>query len=83
MKSEVDPTQITQKKSFYLVCFFCKWTSRDAGILDQPTSSGGWPEADTPNSKRLDDIFDHYRGLAQKEKLDKEKKRINPRTGKN
>ena len=35
-----------------------------------------WPEIETPNAKRLDVLFDHYKLLAQKEKLEKEKKRI-------
>ena len=43
-------------------------------------ASGNWPEIETPNAKRLDALFDRYRLLAQKEKLEKEKKRISPRS---
>jgi dynactin-4 len=43
-------------------------------------ASGNWPELETPNAKRLDALLDRYRLLAQREKLDKEKKRISPRS---
>ena len=43
-------------------------------------ASGNWPELETPNAQRLDALFDRYRLLAQKEKLEKEKKRISPRS---
>lgn len=43
-------------------------------------ASGAWPEMEIPNAKRLESLFDYYRMVAQKEKMDKEKKRINPRT---
>lgn len=43
-------------------------------------ASGNWPELEIPNGKRIDVLFDHYRVLAQREKLDKEKKRISPRS---
>jgi dynactin-4 len=48
-------------------------------ILDLK-ASGNWPELEIPNAKRIDVLFDHYRMLAQKEKLEKEKKRISPRS---
>ncbi|XP_054161438.1 dynactin subunit 4-like [Oppia nitens] len=75
-----DPTQTQHKKVFYLICYYCRWSSRDIGIPDQSVASGNWPELETPNCKRLDQLFDRYRLLAQKEKLDKEKKRISPRS---
>ncbi|KAI1303581.1 Dynactin subunit 4 [Halotydeus destructor] len=81
VKSDTDASVVTPKKSFYLVCNFCKWTSRDANIADQSTGSGGWPDVPTPDGRRLDVLYEHYRVIAQKEKMEKEKKRINPRTG--
>jgi len=49
-------------------------------MINHLTASGNWPELEVPNAKRVDVLFDHYRMLAQKEKLEKEKKRISPRS---
>lgn len=46
--------------------------------------TGGWPEPETPNAARIDDLFEFYRVLAQREKfekLEKEKRRLNPSAG--
>lgn len=32
-----DPNKTIPKKVYYLVCGFCRWTSRDVGIPDQTT----------------------------------------------
>ncbi|KAG8188563.1 hypothetical protein JTE90_007170 [Oedothorax gibbosus] len=71
-----DP-KIVSKKFYYLTCGFCRWTSRDVGIPDQTTASGGWQETENPNSKRISQLMEYYRLLAQKEKLEKERKKIN------
>ena len=31
-----DANKPTTKKMYYLVCGFCRWTTRDAGIEDKP-----------------------------------------------
>ena len=42
--AEGDAGKKTAKKMYYLVCGFCRWTTRDIGLPDQPVASGGWPE---------------------------------------
>ncbi|KAF8787846.1 Dynactin subunit 4 like protein [Argiope bruennichi] len=74
-----DASKTMPKKVYYLVCGFCRWTSRDVGIADQATASGGWQEAENPHSKRISQLMEYYRLLAQKEKLERERKKINQR----
>lgn len=74
--SQEDPSQIVAKKVFYLVCAFCHWTSRDIGLPDQAVASGAWPELEPEQAPRLAQIQEHYRGLAQREKLEKESRRF-------
>ena len=50
-------------------------------LADQQSGAGSWPELETPERVRLSGIADFYRRVAQKEKVEKEKKRINPRAG--
>lgn len=74
--SPEDPTKLVGKKLYYLACAFCRWTSRDIGLKDQNVASGGWPELENPRSARLANLQDHYRSIAQREKLEKESKRF-------
>ncbi len=37
--STEDPSKLVPKKMFYLVCGFCRWTTREAGLPDQPSGS--------------------------------------------
>ncbi|TRY61406.1 hypothetical protein TCAL_03671 [Tigriopus californicus] len=71
-----DPSQLVAKKVFYLVCAFCHWTSRDIGLPDQAVASGAWPDLEPHQAARLAQIQEHYRGLAQREKLEKESRRF-------
>ncbi|XP_050681146.1 dynactin subunit 4 isoform X2 [Leptidea sinapis] len=64
------------KKMYYLLCFNCRWTSRDVGIPDQPV--GGWPERVNPFNSRVNQLLDFYKAVVQQEKqekLDKERKK--------
>jgi dynactin-4 len=70
-----DPAKTTPKKVYYLACGFCRWTSRDVGMKDQPVASGGWPEQENADTKRIGVLLDYYRQLAQREKAEKEKKK--------
>lgn len=79
--SETDPNGMTTRKAQFLLCSYCKWSSKDVGIPDQFIGSGGWPEVEAPNRKRVEGLVDHYRVIAQRERMEKEKKRINPRPG--
>jgi len=64
------------KKLYYLACAFCRWTSRDAGLPDQTVASGAWPQPEAPEAARFATLQDHYRTLAQREKLEKENRRF-------
>ena len=64
------------KKVYYLACGFCRWTTRDIGLPDQNVASGGWPEPENPDSARFASLEDHYRSIAQREKLEKESRRF-------
>ena len=66
----------TTKKMYYLVCGFCRWTTRDIGLPDQPVASGGWPEPDNPDAARFASLHEHFRALAQREKLEKDTRRF-------
>lgn len=74
-----EPGRTVPKKVYYLVCGFCRWTSRDVGIPDQTTASGGWQEAENPHGQRINQLMEFYRVLAQREKLEKERKKISQR----
>jgi len=71
-----DPTKMVAKKVYYLACAFCRWTSRDIGLPDQTVASGGWPEQDNCNSERIAALQEHYRAIAQREKIEKESRRF-------
>lgn len=43
-------------------------------------AGSNFPEPEIPNAKRLDTLFEYYRILSHKEKNEKEKKRVNPRS---
>lgn len=73
--SPEDSSKMIPKKMFYLVCGFCRWTTREAGLPDQPVATGSWPDSDNINSARVAVLFEHYRSLAQLDKFEKEQKR--------
>jgi len=64
------------KKMYYLFCHFCRWTTRDIGLPDQPVASGGWPEPENPDAARFAALHEHFRALAQREKMEKETRRF-------
>jgi len=73
--SAEDPSKTIPKKMFYLVCGFCRWTTREAGLPDQPVATGSWPEPENSNQARISVLLEHYRSLAQLDKFEKEQKR--------
>jgi dynactin-4 len=74
-----DNGQATPRKAYYLACGFCRWTSRDIGLKDQFVANGGWPELENPSNKRISTLLTYYRQLAQREKLEREKKKYSRR----
>lgn len=71
-----DPTKMVAKKVYYLACAFCRWTSRDIGLPDQSVASGGWPDQENVTSERITALLEHYRSIAQREKIEKESRRF-------
>jgi len=70
-----DPSKTVSRKSYYLVCAFCRWTSREAGIPDQAVATGGWPEPEAPHAKRVQELLDMYQEVALLERDDEERKK--------
>lgn len=60
------------KKTYYLSCYFCRWSSRDVGIPDQPSATGGWPERENVHINRLQEVLDTYKQIMHSEKQQKE-----------
>ncbi|PAA63529.1 hypothetical protein BOX15_Mlig016925g1 [Macrostomum lignano] len=82
LPSPDDPTKQVAQKVYYLLCAFCRWTTRDGGIPDQRAPSVPWrnlaqgAELRQDNSKRLTTLTEAFRQLALKEKAEKERKKI-------
>ena len=74
--SPEDPAKVIAKKVYYLACAFCRWTSRDIGLPDQTVASGGWPELENPHGARILNLQEHYRAIAQREKVEKESRKF-------
>ncbi|CAG9823358.1 unnamed protein product [Phaedon cochleariae] len=75
--SDTEDTKTTPKKMYYLSCQFCRWSSRDVGIPDQSTVTGGWPERENVHANQLQELVDMYKAivLAQKQQQEKDKKK--------
>ncbi|XP_076862264.1 dynactin subunit 4 isoform X2 [Brachyhypopomus gauderio] len=74
-----DPTKTTMKKAYYLACGFCRWTSRDVGMADKSVASGGWQEPENPHTQRINKLIEYYQQLAQREKLERDRKKLSRR----
>ncbi|CAH0553048.1 unnamed protein product [Brassicogethes aeneus] len=70
-----EPKQVV-KKMHYLLCQFCRWSSRDVGIPDQ-SSVTGFPDRENVYANRLQEVLDAYKAvvLAQKQAKENEKKK--------
>jgi len=79
--SPEDASKTIPKKVYYLACGCCRWTSRDINLKDQPVASGAWPEPENAHGKRISLLLEHYRALAQKEKIDRDKWKYPKRRG--
>ncbi|XP_053388913.1 dynactin subunit 4-like [Mercenaria mercenaria] len=74
-----DPGKSTPKKMYYLACGFCRWTTRDVAIPDKPVASGAWEDLANPDAARITALMEYYQQLAQKEKVEKERKKYTRR----
>lgn len=70
--SEDTKSTATPKKMYYLLCLFCRWSSRDIGIPDQSTVTGGWPERENIHTNRLQEVLDMYKNVVQTQKQNSE-----------
>ncbi|XP_019868198.2 dynactin subunit 4 [Aethina tumida] len=71
-----DEPKTPVKKMHYLLCQYCRWTSRDVGIPDQ-TSVTGFPDRDNVHGHRLQEVLDAYKAvvLSQKQQKENDKKK--------
>ncbi|KAJ9589237.1 hypothetical protein L9F63_027979, partial [Diploptera punctata] len=74
-----DPNKTITRKAYYLACAFCRWTSRDVGLVDQTVATGGWPERENPHAARVSSLLEHYKALALMERQEKDRKKFTPR----
>ncbi|XP_068222364.1 dynactin subunit 4-like [Palaemon carinicauda] len=70
-----DSSKTVARKVYYLACTSCRWTSRDVNLSDQTVATGGWAEQDNVHYKYLQSLLEHYRSVAQREKVERERKR--------
>ncbi|CDI97943.1 Dynactin subunit 4 [Echinococcus multilocularis] len=70
---------MTAQKTYYLLCGFCRWSTRESGISDQK-SPGGWNETPNPHAERIETLITEYRQLAAKEKTERERSKYKKRT---
>ncbi|CAN2387291.1 Dynactin subunit 4 isoform X1, partial [Pristimantis euphronides] len=71
-----DPAKTTMKKVYYLACGFCRWTSRDVRMADKSVASGGWQEPENPYTQSVNKLLEYYQQLAQKEKIERDRKKL-------
>jgi dynactin-4 len=64
------------KKTYFLVCNCCRWSTRDANIPDTTSPTGPWTEPQNPEAAHLEEIAEYFRMLALREKTAKEKKYV-------
>lgn len=72
--SDKDPGQLVAKKYFFLICFSCKWSSKDVNIPDQLSATGGWEERKNPHAARIDELIAHFKVVAHQDRLEREKR---------
>lgn len=73
------PDKKMTKKVYYLACGLCRWTSRDIGLADKESASGGWEEYENNHAVRLNNLLEYYHQLAIKEKNEREQKKFTKR----
>lgn len=70
-----EDSKSTSEKMYYLSCLFCRWSSRDVGIPDKSSTTGGWPERENIHANRLQELLDNYKTLVQAQKQQSSKKK--------
>lgn len=67
-----DPNKTTPKKMYYMVCGFCRWTTRDVGIQDKPVASGGWEDLENKDTKQIFSLLETYEKLHKRKGRERE-----------
>lgn len=62
-------------KVYYLMCSFCRWTTRDVGIPDVTSIPGNWKQPENTNVKRIKELLEAYKVVAAREKVEKDRKK--------
>lgn len=66
--------QTPSKKVYYLACSVCRWSTRDIRLPDQPVLNG-WKAQENPHENRFNELLQHYKQIATKEKQERDRKR--------
>lgn len=70
-----DPTKSVTRKMYYMACGFCRWSTRDVNLPDQNVATGNWPVLENPHAKRISNLLENYKLVAQVEKAERERKK--------
>ncbi|KAK3090117.1 hypothetical protein FSP39_009312 [Pinctada imbricata] len=70
-----NPGKTTPKRMFYMVCGFCRWSTRDSGIPDKSVASGGLEDPENPHAKTIFSLLGSYQQISKREKAEKDKKK--------
>ncbi|CAF1984149.1 unnamed protein product [Rotaria magnacalcarata] len=66
--------QTPSKKVYYLACSVCRWSTRDIHLADQPTINS-WKAQDNIHEGRFNELLQHYKQIATREKQERDRKR--------
>ena len=57
-----------------MACSVCRWSTRDIRLADQPVLNG-WRAQENPHENRFNELLQHYKQIATKEKQERDRKR--------
>jgi len=63
------------QKAYYLICGYCRWTSRDVGLLDCSSTPVTFKMPENPHSERIAELLKGYKAIASREKHEKDRKK--------
>jgi dynactin-4 len=72
--TNVSGLQTPSKKVYYLACSVCRWSTRDIRLVDQP-SLNSWKAQDNIHEGRFNELLQHYKQIATREKQERDRKR--------
>ena len=72
--TNVSGLQTPSKKVYYLACSVCRWSTRDIRLADQPTLNS-WKAQENIHEGRFNELLQHYKQIATREKQERDRKR--------